>query len=172
MVVEQQRYRYVGPADIAVVALQGDEGRLIRSAEEFADWVASVDARELAEPFTYVVDTAGVLRLAARRSEHVACAGGGTVLAAGEIALVRRPDGWSVSEVSNQSTGYCPEPRCWPAVAAALKQVGLENPGGFTCEFVFRRCPDCKELSVVKDGDFICYVCGSDLPQAWNVDQT
>jgi hypothetical protein len=170
--VEQRRYRYVGPADIAAVALQQGEGWLIRSAEEFAVWVASVDVRELAEPFTYVIDTAGVLRLAARRSEHVACAGGRAVLAAGEIAVVRRPDGWSVSEVSNQSTGYCPDPRCWPAVAAALDQAGLDHPGGFTSTFVFRRCPGCEELSVVKDGDFICYVCGSDLPQTWNVDQT
>ncbi|MEV6929037.1 hypothetical protein AB0M46_31725 [Dactylosporangium sp. NPDC051485] len=172
MAGEQRRYRYVGPADIAAIALQGAEGRSIRSAEDLAVWVASVNARELAEPFTYVVDTDGVLRLAARRSEHVACAGGGTVRAAGEIAVVQRPGGWLVSEVSNQSTGYCPDPPCWPALAAALQQAGLDHPGGFTSEFVFRRCPDCAQLNVVKDGDFACCLCGSDLPQVWNVDQT
>ncbi|GEC07984.1 hypothetical protein SSP24_56390 [Streptomyces spinoverrucosus] len=32
---------------------------------------------ELAEPFTFVVDTEGALRWAPRRSEHVVCAGGG-----------------------------------------------------------------------------------------------
>ncbi|MEO3924873.1 hypothetical protein ABGB07_13570 [Micromonosporaceae bacterium B7E4] len=170
MVGQRRRYRYVGPADILAVALRGIQGRLIRSVEEFSAWLESVDAQELAEPFTYVVDAEGVLRLAARRSEHVACAAGGEVLAAGEITFLRRPGGWSVSEVSNQSTGYCPDPSCWPAVAAALDQAGLEPPGRFTSEFIFRRCPDCGELSVVKDGDFVCYLCGSDLPQAWNID--
>ncbi|WP_280838414.1 hypothetical protein [Micromonospora sp. A200] len=120
MVGDRRRYRYVGPPDIALVALQGGEGRLIRSAKEFSSWVDSVDAREFAEPFTYVVDANGVLRLAARRSEHVACAAGGEVLAAGEIAFVRRRDGWPVSEVSNQSTGYCPDPYCWPASLSYL----------------------------------------------------
>jgi hypothetical protein len=41
-------------------------------------------------------------------SEHVACAGGGFVLGAGEIAFSRGGNGWAISEVSNQSTGYCP----------------------------------------------------------------
>jgi hypothetical protein len=167
----QRRYRYVGPPDIAAAAAQGRAGRLLRSAEEFSAWIASVSAPELVEPFTYVVDSTGVLRLAARRSEHVACAEGGEVLAAGEIAFERRPSGWSVSEVSNQSTGYCPEPSCWPAVAAALDRMGVDHPGRFTSEFVFRRCAGCGELSVVKEDDFACYVCGRELPQSWNVDQ-
>ncbi|MEV0609994.1 hypothetical protein AB0I61_26870 [Polymorphospora rubra] len=170
MVGEQRRYRYVGPAEVAAVALRGGgPGWPVRSADDFAGWVASVGGRELAEPFTYVVDPAGVLRLAARRSEHVACAGGGEVLAAGEIAFVAGPRGWSVGEVSNQSTGYCPDPGCWPAVAAALDRAGLAHPGGFTAEFVFRRCPRCGQLSVVKDGDFVCHVCDADLPRSWNL---
>ncbi|MGH3750846.1 MAG: hypothetical protein ACRDT8_26020, partial [Micromonosporaceae bacterium] len=107
-----QRYRYVGPAEVAAVALSGGApGHPIRSSADFDTWVSTIAAPDLAEPFTYVVDVAGVLRLAPRRSEHVACAAGGEVLAAGEISFVRGPwgpSGWAVSEVSNQSTGYCP----------------------------------------------------------------
>ncbi|MEV0809463.1 hypothetical protein [Micromonospora sp. NPDC050200] len=45
----RRRYRY---AEIAAVALRGGAGRLTRSADEFHAWIGSVDARELAEPFS------------------------------------------------------------------------------------------------------------------------
>jgi hypothetical protein len=72
--------------------------------------------------------------------------------------------------VTNQSTGYCPEPESWPAVAAALDRIPLPHPGGFTPSFIFRRCPACVQLNVVKEGDFTCAVCGADLPLRWNLD--
>ncbi len=118
------------------------------------------------EASTYVIDLDGRLRLAPRRSEHVALAGGRDVLAAGEITIV---DG-RVTEVSNQSTGYCPDPDCWPAVARALDRLGLAHPGGFTTAIVFRSCPDCGERNIVRDGDFICALCDAELPQRWNFD--
>lgn len=62
----------------------GSEGRSIRSSADFGEWVSALTLNELAEPFTFVVDGGGVLRLAPRRSEHVVCAGGGEVLSAGE----------------------------------------------------------------------------------------
>lgn len=118
------------------------------------------------EPFTFVVGADGVLRVAARRSEHVACAGGSPVLAAGEITF--DPAG-TVVDVSNQSTGYCPDLVSWQAVAAALDGAGIAHPGGFTHEVVFRRCPRCTEINVVRDGYFVCVFCESDLPAAWNI---
>jgi hypothetical protein len=96
VVGEGWRYRYVGPADVRSAALRGDEGYLVRSLDDFGHWLAAVSGRDLAEPFTYVVDVDGVLRLAPRRSEHVACAGGGEVLGAGEVTFAtptRRLDG-------------------------------------------------------------------------------
>ncbi|MEU2026845.1 hypothetical protein ABZ565_32605 [Streptomyces sp. NPDC016469] len=150
----------------------GSDGCRISSAAEFDDWIAERSAAELAEPFTFVVGTDGVLRLAPRRSEHVACAGGGTVLSAGEIGFVRETDRWAVSEVSNQSTGYCPDVGSWPEVARALDHVGLERPSGFTHEVLFRRCPGCQEHNIVREDDFVCVFCGSDLPETWNVDRT
>lgn len=160
----ERRYRYVGPDDVAAVALSGHHGHVIRSSEDFARWIGTVPRRDLGEPFTYVVDTEGILRLAPRRSEHVACAAGGEVLAAGEIGFdCDSSAAWTVTEVSNQSTGYCPDPSCWPAVAAAVDRVGLSRPNGFTSEFVFRRCAECQNLNIVKDDDFTCQSCGTPL---------
>ncbi|MDT0347575.1 hypothetical protein [Streptomyces litchfieldiae] len=162
-------YRYVGPADVRAVVRPGAEGRPIRSPADFESWVGERSADELAEPFTFVVDLDGVLRLAARRSEHVACAGGGRVLSAGEIGFGREGGGWTVDEVSNHSTGYCPDVTSWPAVAQALDRVGLGRPSGFTHEVVFRRCPGCDEHNIVREDDFSCVFCGGDLPRVWNV---
>ncbi|MGW5399618.1 hypothetical protein [Streptomyces sp. NPDC003952] len=78
-------YRYVGPPDLRALVRPEAEGRSIHSASGFADWASSLAAVQLAEPFTFVIDSTGVLRLAPRRSEHVVCAGGGPVLGAGEI---------------------------------------------------------------------------------------
>ncbi|OSP28976.1 MULTISPECIES: hypothetical protein [unclassified Streptomyces] len=52
--------------------------------------------------------------------------------------------------------------------AGALEE--LQRPSGFTHEVVFRRCPDCQEHNIVREDDFVCAFCGSDLPAAWNVD--
>ncbi|GHF38212.1 hypothetical protein [Streptomyces griseosporeus] len=153
-----------------VAVRPGSRGCRIGSAAEFGDWVAARSAAELAEPFTFVVGTDGVLRLAPRRSEHVACAGGARVLSAGEIRFVREAGRWVVSDVSNQSTGYCPDVTSWPAVARALDDAGLGRPAGFTHEVVFRRCPGCRELNIVREDYFVCVFCDSDLPRTWNVD--
>lgn len=85
---------------------------------------------------------------------------------------MREAGRWAVGEVSNQSTGYCPDVSSWSAVARALDDVELGRPSGFTYEVVFRRCPDCQEHNIVREGDFVCVFCGSDLPAVWNVDPT
>ncbi|MEU3242549.1 hypothetical protein ABZ713_07110, partial [Streptomyces sp. NPDC006875] len=94
-------YRYVGPAELKAAVRPGDGGRRIGSAADFGGWIVEQSAAELTEPFTFVIDVDGVLRLAPRRSEHVACAGGDMVLSAGEISFMREADRWTVSEVSN-----------------------------------------------------------------------
>jgi hypothetical protein len=160
-----RRYRYVGPADVRASVADAPEGRPIRSPAELDAYLAAADPRDRDEPFTYVIDTAGTLRLAPRRSEHVACAGGGEVVGAGEITFAGVPDGWVVTEVSNQSTGYCPDPASWAAVADALDRAGIGRPEGFTMAVVFRRCLDCGERNVVRDDDYTCALCGADLPE-------
>jgi hypothetical protein len=108
-----------------------------------AAWLARSSEEEQAEPFTFVIDLSGTLRIAPRRSEHVACAGGEPVLSAGEITFLHDAHGWVVSEISNHSTGYCPDPASWPAVGDALDRAGLRHPGRFA-------------------------LCGTDLPLTWN----
>ncbi|MEU6344601.1 hypothetical protein ABZ883_27050 [Streptomyces sp. NPDC046977] len=165
-----RRYRYVGPAALRAAVRPGTAGRPIRRAGDFAAWAAEQTAADLAEPFTYVVDVAGVLRLAPRRSEHVACAGGGEVLGAGEIAFRATSGEWAAVEVSNLSTGYCPDTGSWLSVARALDRAGIGRPAGFTYAVVFRRCTGCGERGIVREDDFVCVFCGSVLPREWNVD--
>lgn len=76
---------------------------------------------------------------------------------AGEIVL----DEHSVTSVTNQSTGYCPDPSCWPAVAAALAPLDL-HPAGWTLAFILRRCA-CGQVNLVKDDWYVCALCGRDL---------
>ncbi|MFH8382460.1 hypothetical protein ACH4E7_16155 [Kitasatospora sp. NPDC018058] len=175
-------YRYVGPPELRELTSDGSpDGRRVRTAREFAAWAGERTAAEWAEPFTFVVDLAGALRLAPRRSEHVACAGGELVLGAGEIGF-RCSDGGGrgargargareVETVSNLSTGYCPDVRSWTAVAAALDRVGLPHPGGFTHAVVFRRCPECGRCGIVREEHYVCVFCDADLPGQCNVDE-
>jgi hypothetical protein len=149
-----RRYAYVGPAEIQRAVSDVPAGTVVRSAADLM----------IGEPVTYVVGVDGMLRIAHRRSEHVACAGGGEVLAAGELTATRA----GVVDVSNQSTGYCPEPASWPAVARALDAAGIAHPGRFTVAVIFRRCDACGERNLVKDDWFECAICGAPLASEWN----
>jgi hypothetical protein len=165
-----RRYRYVGPPDVLAAVRPGSEGHLIGSSDDFAAWLATCSEDEVAEPFTFVIDQDGALRLAPRRSEHVTCAGGAPVLSAGEITFIHDQGSWRVCEISNQSTGYCPDPASWPAVEDALDRAGLKHPGHLTDPITFRRCPQCQERNLVKDDYFFCAICGTELPRTWNLD--
>ena len=162
-------YRYVGPQRIAERIRPEQAGVPIGSPRDVRAWVgntAQVPSGGLVIA-TFVVDAAGILLVADRRSEHVACAGGRPVRSAGEVTFaVGRSV--AVAGVSNQSTGYCPEPASWPAVAAALAAAGLEPPAAFALACEFRRCVACGTLTLVKDGVFECAVCGAHLPAAYN----
>jgi len=164
-----RQYQFVGPHVIRDSALaRSPVGTPIRSVDALSAWIAShvsdveLDGSVIA---TFVVSVERILLLAPRRSEHVACAGGGPVLSAGEITFSSAGD---VSEITNQSTGFCPEPDSWPSVAAALDAIPVGRPDDFTTRVVFRLCPACNERNVVKGGWFVCDLCGADLPEKWN----
>ena len=160
-------YEYVGPEDIRRRALTAPAGVRIESALDLETWARQTGQRPNQEGLiaaTFVVDEQGNLCVADRGSEHIACSGGRPVLSAGELFF----RAGEVVEVSNQSTGFCPEPESWPAVAAALERAGLRHPGSFTREVVFRRCPACGQRNLVKESWYVCGVCGKDLPAAWN----
>jgi hypothetical protein len=98
----------------------------------------------------------------------VACAGGEDVLAAGEITFGRDEQGWFVWEITNQSTGFCPDPGCWEAVEEALGRIPVDAPEAFTRELILRQCPQCGDRNIVRDEHFVCAMCGAELPEAWN----
>jgi hypothetical protein len=164
------RYRYIGPPELRDQPPPGGAVE-VGSQDILQRWLADQDDRERTEPFTYVVDVHGSLWLAPRRSEHVACARGNEVLAAGEIQFEPDAGEWIVNEISNQSTGYCPNLNSWSAVEGALDRAGVGHPDNFTHPVVFRGCLVCFGINVVRDGDFVCAVCGSDLPSHWNLDK-
>jgi hypothetical protein len=104
-----------------------------------------------------------------RRSSLPPRSGSGSpVLSAGEMFFSSEGDEVFVEEVSNLSTGYCPEPESWAAVGEALDRIGVTHPGRFTTEIIFRLCPKCGERNVVKEGWLECQVCGGALPEVWN----
>ena len=143
--------------------LVGDERNLFAAFRQ-----AQLTNRSVPVTFTYIVDANELLWVADRHSEHVACARGRDVLSAGEM-IVEIDDGIViVTDVTNQSTGYCPEPESWPAVAAALDKAGIPHPDGFTRAFLFRLCEGCGQTNIVKESDFTCAVCGTELKQEWN----
>jgi hypothetical protein len=146
-------------------------GMRIASIADVIAWVEATHQRP--DPTgliaaTFVIDAQGELLLADRRSEHIACAAGGPALSAGEVFFEIAGNRVAVVEVSNQSTGFCPEPESWPAVAAALDRAGVVHPGRFTNQILFRRCAHCAQRNIVKDAWFVCGECGAELPAEWN----
>jgi len=153
------------------MAAPGTVRARVADAGDVRTWVKDTAQeldREGCVTATLVVLEDGAFWVADRHSEHVACARGGLVLSAGEITFAITAEAVKVVAVSNQSTGYCPEPESWPAVAAALERAGLDAPAGFIPALLFRRCASCGSRNIVKDGSFECAVCGAELPHVWN----
>ena len=163
-------YRYVGPPDL----LKTDtlpERFLINAPPDVSRWIRETHQKRGPDGgfvATFVIDTMSELWIADRRSEHIHCARHGDVLSAGEITFALEKEAVSVSAVTNQSTGFCPEPASWAVVRTALNAIGLDAPDDFTTAFDFRRCPACGSVNIVKEGHLVCEVCGNDLPVDWN----
>lgn len=163
-----RRYSYVGPEDIRTHAKTQPPGTPIRTLSDLSRWLETKSADKTINGSWIVTFTLGedeIIRLAPRRSEHVACASGGPVLSAGEIEI---DEDFYILEISNLSTGFCPEPESWKAVAAALNRICVEHPGAFTHSVIFRLCPKCGERNIVKDSWYYCHLCDAELPAHWN----
>jgi hypothetical protein len=124
-------YRYVGPQQIKDRAAGQPTGTEITQPTDVAAF-AMRSGESVAcggtLAATFVINCAERLLLADRRSEHVACAGGSEVLAAGEIFFRFHRDGVRVDEISNQSTGFCHEPESWEVVERSLVASGWTTP--------------------------------------------
>ena len=164
-------YQYVGPKDVAAQVDSSQRGWRVRTVADLVAWLQKPNqewTRDGQLVVTFVVDDQSELRIADRRSEHVVCAGSGEVFAAGEMTFELVRGAVRVVEVSNQSTGYCPDLESWSAVEMVLQKVGLTAPNAFTTSCLFRKCASCLERNLVKDGAFVCDLCGKDLPLEYN----
>ncbi len=164
-------YKYVGPIDLLELVKTVSKGVKVSSHLDVIHWVKDTDQEidhDSQVIATYIVDLDNNLLIADRHSEHVVCAGGEDVLSAGEITFSVEGSTVKVIEVTNQSTGYCPEPESWPYVKEALDKAELESPDSFGREFIFRRCEKCGLLNVVKENWFVCVGCDEDLSKLWN----
>lgn len=167
----KKEYNYVGPDEIRISVANSPAGIQIKSVKELENWIHKTEQKPDASGLiaaTFVVDLEGDLLIADRHSEHIACAQGRSVLSAGEIFFEYVDKKLEVIEISNQSTGFCPEPESWFFVAKALEKISIPHPVDFTTKFVFRRCSECGQLNIVKEEFFLCNVCGVDLPIIWN----
>ena len=163
-----REYLYVGPVAIRESSRSQPIGTVVSTRDELRQWLESVpDERTQHKTWiaTFTISIDGKLHLASRRSEHIACAGCDRVLSAGEITF---DDEFAVTEITNQSTGFCPEPESWNAVTDVLDRMQLSHPGRFTTEVVFRLCPSCGQRNIVRDSWFHCAICEGKLPLAWN----
>lgn len=166
-----RHYQYVGSRDL-LESLPENSGRFCPdSAQAISQWLQETkQPREMdgSIVLTFIIDLQGKLWLNERRSEHVLCAAKQAVLSAGEMTFALEKGKLIVAEVSNQSTGYCPEPESWPAVAAALNSLAIQHPNEFTSAYLFRRCEECGTTNIVKDDWFYCAVCDAALNENWN----
>jgi hypothetical protein len=120
---------------------------------------------------TFIMDADQRLWVADQRSEHGVCARSQPVAAAGEITLAGRDDRLTVAAITNQSTGYCPEPDNWAVVGATLDRLKLTHPGHYTTCFHFRHCDRCGTTHVIKDECYECAVCQAPLNKLWNFER-
>jgi hypothetical protein len=166
-------YRYVGAKELRALLVQPSRRICIEAAEDVVGWVKATQQpleNDGTVICTLVIDTDKQLWISDRRSEHVVCANGNDVFSAGEITFALERGKVEVVDVTNQSTGYCPEPESWWAVESALEQVGIAHPTDFTTAYVFRRCDRCGTINLVKDMWFECDVCNEALSREWNFD--
>lgn len=164
-------YRYIGSSHLLRSTEALPARQRVLTGQDVRAWAESTHQEPDSEGqivATFIVDATGALWIADRRSEHVNCARGEDVRAAGEMGF-ELGECVQVVSVTNQSTGYCPEPTSWSAVAAALHQAELPAPTSFTQQFLFRRCHNCGTINVVKDEIFEC-PCGAPLSQTWDCD--
>lgn len=72
-VMRTRRYRYVGPTELRDRPIALD-AVAVDTPSALDEWLAGREPADLAEAMTFVVSLDGLLRLAPRRSEHIALA--------------------------------------------------------------------------------------------------
>jgi len=167
---EYQSYFYVGPAEIKTRIHKKYEGNKIKQIKDLQKWIKASNQKitngELIA--TFIINEQKELVVSDRHSEHVVCAGGKNVLSAGEITFSFEKKEIYISEITNQSTGYCPKPTSWEIVEIVLNKLNVAYPKYFTSAFEFRRCLNCQTKNLIKEEIYECAVCNADLDIEWN----
>lgn len=88
--------------------------------------------------------------------------------AAGEVELGVAQKQLVVRGVTNQSTGYCPEPSCFGEIAAALVRVGVSATGRAVARLHLPAMSQVRSDRHREEDDFECAVCATPLPKEWN----
>ncbi|MBA3531602.1 MAG: hypothetical protein H0T73_06785 [Ardenticatenales bacterium] len=164
-------YRYVGPHDLRRLLDQPTPRCCIERPHDVRAWLEQSHRPGTTlyqVTVTFIIDGDERLWIADQRSEHVVCARGQAIYAAGEITFWLHQTQVDICEISNQSTGYCPEPGSWAVVTAVLERIGLPHPATWTVAYLFRRCQACETINLIKDDWFECAVCGVPLSEHWN----
>lgn len=163
-------YPYIGPLELLHAWNERSQRHIIRTIADVDQWITTQATSRHEQRLTasFIIDPTAQLWIADQRSEHVACARGDHVLAAGEITFIFEAGLLVNCELTNQSTGYCPEPSTWSVVQSVLDQIGLPHAGGWATSYDFRRCPACDMINLIKDQWFVCAVCEHELPLEWN----
>jgi len=169
----KRQYAYVGPTSILQKVDLSQTGSKVLLGQAVLQWIEKTKQRLLNHQLTttFIVNLQEELVISDRHSEHVMCAGGYRVLSAGEITFEIANKQTSVIAITNQSTGYCPEPSSWSVVARALQKANLEGPDYFTDAYEFRYCYQCQHINLIKEQVFECAICESMLDINWNLDQ-
>ena len=147
-----QLYSYVGSEEILKIANFDFKGYKVSDVNDIIDWIES-NSQEIINhsvTATFIISENQELFINDRHSEHVVCAGGKKVLSAGEISFMIDKNDISISEISNQSTGYCPKSESWIEVNKVLQKIGIDYPDYFTTAFEFRLCTSCRSINLIK----------------------
>lgn len=166
-------YFYVGSKTILEETDLNIGGNIVSSVKDIKGWIES-RPEEIVNGVitaTFVISENEELIISGRHTEHVMCAKGRNVLSAGEIVFEINKREIYVSEISNQSTGYCPKPESWSIVESVLDKIQIDHPEHFTSAFEFRLCAECKSINLIKDDNYECLVCNSELDKEWNFDK-
>jgi hypothetical protein len=172
MIAGQFSHRYVGSEAIRERALKNIQRAEVESPNDIRSWRQTSGIRadgSVLITLTFVIDTEERLWIADRRSEHVACANGGNVFAAGELTFAVGTSGMDVVEATNQSTGYCPQVTpSWNVLSRVLDRLKISRPPFYTSAFEFRRCDSCEAINLIKDDYYVCGECDQALSKEWN----
>ena len=167
---EFQSYFYVGPKEIEARVDKKYEGSKINQIADIQKWMEESNQTITNEIViaTFIVNEQEELVVSDRHLEHLVCAGGRNVLSAGEITFSFDQKEVYVSEISNQSTGYCPKPISWEIVEIVLNNIKIDHPKYFTRAYEFRYCENCQTKNLIKEKIYECAVCSFDLDAEWN----